>query len=85
MNETNRKSGEPATADSDQEIKRLAALISENRAALDKGWEELARLTQLLASHGRLKPKDFPPENPPPPEATDMSATGSASVVIVKE
>ena len=84
MNEMNRKSGEPATAGSDQEIKRLAAIIRENRVALDKGWEELARLTHALTVPQRSEPAEGS-TNPPCPGTSDAGATGSASFVVVKE
>lgn len=84
MNETNRKSGGSATAGSDPEVKRLAAIIRENRVALDKGWEELARLTHKLAGLDGSKPADGS-KNPPSPAAPDAGTAGSASVFVVKE
>jgi hypothetical protein len=85
MNETNRKSGEPASAGSDQEIKRLAAIIRENRVALDHGWEELARLNRVLAGPGKAELKTDRPENLPAPQAEPAGPQDPASEVVVKE
>jgi hypothetical protein len=33
-----------------QETQKLSAVLQENRARIDKGWQEVSRLDQLLAS-----------------------------------
>jgi hypothetical protein len=35
---------------SEKEVQRLAAIVQGNRAALERGWQELDRLTHELAS-----------------------------------
>jgi len=49
----------PAENNSEKEVQRLAAIVQENRAALERGWQELDRLSQELASLDASKRSDL--------------------------
>jgi hypothetical protein len=70
MNSTIRKAGERAIlpprrnpitradTSAENEVKRLAAIIEQNHAALDRGWAELNRLNQQIAALETSKVND---------------------------
>jgi hypothetical protein len=77
MNSMTRKPGERAILppprdtitrtddNSEKEVQRLAAIVQENRAALERGWQELDRLTHELASLDASKRSDLSPNSAP--------------------
>ena len=84
MNEM-KKSADASASDSDREVKRLSAIIQENRAALEKGWAELARLDQMLTSSPADEARADSAENPSASGTEPTDPENPSSVVVVKE
>ena len=85
MIETDKKSGTSTINGSSSEIKRLAAIIMDNRVALNKGWQELIRLTQKLSSLDAPDSQNHRSGNSPFKTTADSGCKDTPPVVVVKE
>jgi hypothetical protein len=63
--------GVPSGTGTPADPQKLAAMIRENRAALDRGWAELNRLNQQLAALDRIQASPKPGQANTSPAAAE--------------